>query len=169
MTADQALRNNGFDGDKLLAYANTIARRQPGTLGDRHEDLVMWLTEVGLKAALTYQPTKSRPGYTFSSYIYDIMQTRVPDFYRRKSEGFGDERKGHNGRIVLTDEIDIDTEVEFPEQIRLDEERWARWRQASDKAYALYGNYPTLEEWIVVTLDAAANGLLGKELHVRSA
>ena len=104
--ADEALAAHGFDGDKLLAYAHTIARREMdrkgSTLGDRHQDLVMFLVEQGCKTAVKYDAKKSSPSYTFSSYVYDVMARRVPDFYRRKSEGFGDKRKGHDNRIVLS-------------------------------------------------------------------
>ena len=106
--AEDVLTAHGFDGDKLLAYAQTIARhhvnRTASTLGDRHEDLVMHLVEVGLRTAVKYNPERSSSTgrYTFGSYIYDVMKRRVPDFYRKKAEGFGDKRKGHNDRIVLS-------------------------------------------------------------------
>lgn len=42
------------------------------------------------------------------------MNHRVVDFYRRRSEGFGDSRSGSNDRIVLTDDplADVDDPVE---------------------------------------------------------
>ena len=120
--ADEALAAHGFDGDKLLAYAHTIARREMNrkgsTLGDRHQDLVMFLVEQGCRTAVKYDPDKSASTYKFSSYVYDVMQRRVTDFYRRKGEGFGDKRRGQDNRVVLTgDRFEHEDEGDFTEAV----------------------------------------------------
>lgn len=108
LRADEVLAAHGFSGDKVMAYAHTIARKElnrtASTLGDRYDDLVLHLCEVGCRTAVKYNPDKSSSTghYTFSSYLFDVMARRVPDFYRRKGEGFGDKRKGLNDRIVLS-------------------------------------------------------------------
>lgn len=151
-TAAQALAAHGFDGDKLIAYASTIARREMtrtgSTLGDRHEDLVMYLVEVGCRTATRYNPSKSSTSYTFDSYIYDVMARRVTDFYRRKSEGFGDRRKGHDNRITLVDKIDIDHETDALANLVTDDQvdRYTQAAQRSGKG---------LSEWMLDTLDVA--------------
>jgi hypothetical protein len=47
-----------------------------------------------------YDPSLSGDGYTFPSYLFDVMALRVPDFFRSRAEGFGDKRKGLNDRVV---------------------------------------------------------------------
>jgi hypothetical protein len=104
-TADQALRQHGLTGDRLLKLARRIAndaqRKAPAGLGGKYEDLVSFLVLQALEATIRYDHTRAKPGYTFASYLCDVMENRVPDFYRRKSEGFGDRRYGNDGRVVL--------------------------------------------------------------------
>jgi DNA-directed RNA polymerase specialized sigma24 family protein len=104
-TADQILRQHGLNGDRLLKLARRIARdaqrRSPAGLGGKYEDLVSFLTLQALEAAIKYDPARTNGGYTFSSYLCDIMESRIPDFFRRKSEGFGDRRSGNDNRIIL--------------------------------------------------------------------
>jgi len=98
------LREHGFTGERLLKLANTVARdelrRRGATLGDRYDDLVGFLVETGLRTAERYDPARVRPGYSFASYIYDILAMRVTDFYRGKANGFADRRYNPNGNPV---------------------------------------------------------------------
>jgi DNA-directed RNA polymerase specialized sigma24 family protein len=104
-TAEQALAEHGLDGYRLLRLARRAAddaqRRAPAGLGGKYEDLVSFLVLQALEAAVRYGPEYTRPGYSFASYLFDIMELRVTDWYRRKSEGFGDTRSGSNGRVEL--------------------------------------------------------------------
>ena len=36
------------------------------------------------------------------------MEERIPDYYRRRGEGFGDRRRGDDTRVVLMSEFDKD-------------------------------------------------------------
>jgi DNA-directed RNA polymerase specialized sigma24 family protein len=105
VTADHALRQHGLNGDRLLKLARRIAndaqKQAPAGLGGKYEDLVSFLTLQALEATIRYNPDRAKPGYTFASYLCDIMERRVPDFYRRKSEGFGDRRSGNDQRVIL--------------------------------------------------------------------
>lgn len=175
-TAEQALKAHGFDGDKLIAYARTIARRElqrkGSTLGDRHEDLVMYLVELGCRKAVTYNPAKSSPSYTFSSYLYDIMARRVPDFYRSKSEGFGDKRRNQHDRLHVTSKpgqtsfstaagvYRLHTDDDPPSALvddqtdalarLIDQDTLTRYTKAAERAGL------TLATWVHTTLEAAA-------------
>ena len=46
-------------------------------------------------------PERSGDAYTFASFVWDVLARRTTDFFRRKSEGFGDRRYGNHDRIVL--------------------------------------------------------------------
>jgi hypothetical protein len=153
-SAELALRRWGFTGERLLNLAHAVAnnelRRKQSTLGDRYDDLVSWLVEVGLKGAITYDPDRHSANYTFGSYLWDIMERRTADFYRRKGEGFGDRRYGNDGRIILVDDNsdDPDPDVDFDKLIS--EKRLTRWQHAAVLVEM------TVSEWVVVTLDKAA-------------
>ena len=156
-TAEQALHQHGLNGDRLLKLAHRIAqdaqRQAPAGLGGKYEDLVSFLTLQALEAAIRYNPAQSGNGYTFASYLCDIMERRVPDFYRRKSEGFGDSdrRSGADNRITLAgDTLDdhLDTDVDFDRL--LSERRLSRYQRAA----TITGI--DISEWIVITLDIAA-------------
>jgi hypothetical protein len=155
-TADEALREQGLDGRRLLKLAHRITqdaqRRAPAGLGGKYEDLHSFLVEQALRAALSYDPAISNGGYSFESYLCDVMEQRVPDFYRRKSEGFGDRRSGSDGRVVLGGSMldDADPEVDFEKLIS--ERRMARYQRA-----AAFRGW-TVAEWIVITLDAGWRG-----------
>lgn len=182
-TAEQALRAHGLNGDRLLKLARRIAndaqRAAPAGLGGKYEDLVSFITLQALEAAVRYNPERARPGYTFTSYLCDIMERRVTDWYRRKSEGFGDSRSGSNGRIVLTgDQLDDhpadDYELELDQT--LDDTHihntWARaaglistpmndWERVNeavvmDWVRASHARGLPFDEWVRRTLDLAA-------------
>jgi hypothetical protein len=108
MTAAQALEQHGLDGRRLLGIARDVSNRRcaasPFASPQLRDDLASFLVEQGLAAALTYDPARSKPGYSFASYLWDIMALRTADFFRRKSEGFGDRRSGNDNRIVLMDD-----------------------------------------------------------------
>jgi hypothetical protein len=81
------------------------------------------------------------------------MVNRCPDFFRSKHEGFGDKRYGNHDRIVLADDPDpADHDTDFHSLV--DERRRARWQQAADSVGW------QLEEWIVISLDKCAAGVL---------
>lgn len=159
-SAELALRRHKRDGTWLLKTAHAIAhahqKKTASTLGDRHDDLVQYLVEIGCRYAIRYEAERSGPDYTFDSYLWDIMERRVPDFYRRKSEGFGDRRHGNDQRMILHRfDADIDEPVDphLDFDALLSERRVARWNRASRKAGL------DLNEWIAQTLDQAANVL----------
>lgn len=156
-TAEQALQANGLDGRRLLKLAHRITqdaqRRAPAGLGGKYEDLHSFLVEQALRAAVRYDPRISNGGYSFESYLCDVMEQRVTDYYRRKSEGFGDRRSGSDGRVVLSGDPMLDEpdpEVDFDKLIS--ERRIARYQRA-----AAFRNL-SMAEWIVITLDAGWRG-----------
>ena len=181
MTADQILRQHGLNGDRLLKLARRIAndaqRQAPAGLGGKYEDLVSFLTLQALEAAIRYDPDKARPGYSFSSYLCDIMERRVADFYRRKSEGFGDRRSGNDQRIILTgDTLDEQPSAEWELDVypaEDDHRLWATaagliatpmhdWRHVNERCVmhwtrAAHARGDTLDAWIRRTLDIAAD------------
>jgi hypothetical protein len=107
-TADEALKANGLDGERLLGICHHVAthqlRRQPFASEQLHQDLVSFLVEQGIVLALKYDAQQSKPDYSFPSYLWDVLARRTTDFYRRKSEGFGDRRNGNDNRVVLKDD-----------------------------------------------------------------
>jgi hypothetical protein len=111
-TAEAALRAQGVTGDHLVSLAHKVAtdelRRRGAYLGDRYPDLVSHLLVTGCRAAITYDPTRSGEGYSFMSFLYDILKLRVSDFFRSKGEGFTDRRyAGADTSIVpVGDRID---------------------------------------------------------------
>lgn len=152
--AEDALHEHGLTGARVLKLAHRIAadaqRKAPAGLGGKYEDLVSFLTLQALEAAVRYDPARSGNNYSFSSYLCDVMEHRVDDFYRRKSEGYGDRRHGNDQRVVLAgdDTEGFDSEVDF--DALLSERRMAAWHSAAE----LVGLPFT--EWFVITLDQAA-------------
>lgn len=131
----------------------------------------MYLVELGCRKAVTYNPDKSSPTYSFSSYLYDIMAQRVPDFYRSKAEGFGDKRRNQHDRIHMTSKpaqtsfntttgtyhlhTDDDDTRHTDDQTDtlaklIDTDTLTRYTQAAERAGT------TLANWIHDTLEAAA-------------
>ncbi len=156
-----ALRRHGFTTDRLMRLARKIAndgtRLRGSTLQDRFDDLVSRLTIVGLEAAFRFNPERemksygSRGGDPFESYVSDIMGKRVDDYFRSKSEGFGDRRYGNDNRLVLTDDFDATEPVVF--DIIGDHER-AKWQQAAQAAGQ------DLDGWMVNALNREAKRAL---------
>lgn len=158
-----ALMRHGFTVERLMKLSRRIAndalRLRGATLGDRFEDLVSRLQMVGLQAALRYDPERHHASYgrnggePFASYVADVMEKRVDDFFRSKAEGFGDRRYGNDNRIHLTDDPDpADHDTDF--ETLVDERRRARWQEAATTVEW------SLSEWIVITLDRAAKDVL---------
>lgn len=154
---------HGMSADGLMRLAHKIAsdgcRLRGATLGDRFDDLVSRLVRAGLEAALRYDPAHEQRSYgrnggdPFTSYISDVMAKRIDDHFRSKGEGFGDRRYGHDNRQVLVDEFDpAERELHFDELV--DERRRSRWQEAA-RATGW-----SLEDWIVITLDKGARGVL---------
>lgn len=173
--AELALRAHGFDGERLMKLARKIAndalRARGANLGDRFEDLVSRLQLIGLQQALRYDPEHAQASYgrnggePFASYLADVMEKRVTDFFRSKAEGFGDRRYGNDNRLVLDDDPEpADHDTDFEDLI--DERRRARWqRRAVDEDW-------TLSEWIVISLDLCAKygtREIRRALHERTA
>lgn len=156
-----ALRRHGFTSERLTRLAHKVAndslRLRGATLQDRFDDLVSRLVMVGLQAALRYDPEREHLSYganggePFSSYVADLMDKRVDDFFRSKAEGFGDRRYGYDDRIVLTDEIDAPEQVSF--DFVLDIER-VKWQQAAKVSNQ------DLDQWMVNVLNRAARQVL---------
>lgn len=159
-TAERALLEQGFDGERLLKLARAVARdycaRKGAVLGDRFEDLCSALMEAGLKAALRYDPSRSGAGYSFASYLWDKMELAVePDFFRRKREGFGDRRYGNDGKVVVNSELateDVDADLDFAKLVS--DRRFSMWQQAATTTNL------DVAEWIVISLDRAAKQVL---------
>lgn len=158
-----ALMRHGFTVERLQRLARKIGndalRLRGATLGDRFEDLVSRLQMVGLQAAIRYDPLREQAHYgqnggePFASYVADLMEKRVDDYFRSKAEGFGDRRYGNDNRIVLDDDPDpADHDTDF--EMLVDDRRRARWQQAADATGW------TLSEFVAITLDKAAAGVL---------
>lgn len=151
--ATEALQRIGLTPEAFMRIVHRVAndykRGNASWLGDRDDDFRSFLTEQGLKAAIRYDPSKAN-GDQGVSFIWKIMERRCDDFYRLKSEGFGDSRYGNDGRIHLTDqEDDFDTDLDFDEL--LGKRRAAKWHKAAQQV-AL-----PVTEWVVQTLDLAAD------------
>ena len=58
----------------------------------RFEDLAQYLCLVACRLALDYDPERVRPGYSFSSYLHDVLQRRCVDWHRQRAEGYTDRR-----------------------------------------------------------------------------
>ena len=164
---------HGFTVERLQKLSRKIAndelRLRGATLGDRFEDLVSRLQLVGLQAALRFDPERHHASYgknggePFASYVADIMGKRVDDYFRSKSEGFGDRRYGLDDRVELSDELDdtwkIITAALFD---AIEDHVTARalkhWMQAKDIA----DSDKDLGEWVVYIVNAQASRIVGR-------
>jgi hypothetical protein len=95
-TADEVRRAHGFTGERLLKLCRKIANDKLARLGrfmheQRLEDLVGYLALQGVQAGLRYDPERvqarygSRGGEPFASWLADILDHRVTDWYRSKA------------------------------------------------------------------------------------
>jgi hypothetical protein len=130
--------------------ATDAQRRAPAGLGGKYEDLVSFLLVQAMQAIVRLDPTKLGPNYSLASYICDVMEHRVPDFYRRKAEGFGDRRSGADNRIVLMGDKTEDFDANFDFEQLMSDRRLAAYSRAA-KIHGL-----ELADWIVISLDLAA-------------
>lgn len=152
-----ALMRHGFTPERLMKLARKIAndglRLRGATLGDKFEDLASSLHIAGMEAAWRYDPEREQERYganggdPFASYVADIMDRRIDDFFRRKAEGFGDRRRGADNMIDLSDDPDPADGTEFEKLV--DDRRRARWQAQADI------EDQDLDKWIVLVLDAA--------------
>ena len=139
-TGEEALARYGFDGQRLMKLAQRVAsdwlRGKAATLQNRREDLVSFLCMKALEAAIAYDPDRQRSSYgsnggdPFQSYLADVMELRIVDFYRRQSEGFADRRKGLEGFVVQAEFEDADPDVDFEKLVS--ERRIVRWQRMAD-------------------------------------
>jgi hypothetical protein len=152
-----ALMRHGFTPERLMKLSRKIAndalRLRGATLGDRFEDLVSRLQIVGMEAAWKYDPTRrhesygSNGGEPFVSYLSDVMNHRVDDMFRSKSEGFGDRRRGFDNMVDLNEDPDPADGTEFEKLV--DDRRRVRWN------YQAKLDGQEFDEWMVSVLDAA--------------
>ena len=160
--AELALRRHGGTGERLMKEARRIVAdyirgNVPYLASHRRDELVDFVTEKALMAAMRFDPERttksygSQGGKHFDSWICDIMWNRCTDWQRSKAEGNGDRRYQNDGRIVLagdTLEDEPDADVNF--EALISERRLARWQAAARLTEW------TFEEFVVVTLDKAA-------------
>ncbi len=159
-----ALERQGFTGERLqrTAYrvtADYIRLNIPYLSPERREELASYVTEKALLATMRFRPDHPTTSYTtrggshYESWICDVIYKRCTDWMRSKHEGQGDRRYGNDNRVVLADDPDpADHDVDFEGVV--DERRRARWQQAA----AATGW--SLEEWVAISLDRAAAGVL---------
>lgn len=173
-TADTLLRAHGLDGDRLLRLArraaNDAQRKAPAGIGGKYEDLVSFLVLQALEATVRYDPRKSSPGYTFASYLYDVMERRVPDWYRRKSEGFGDSRNGSHNRIVLAGDSIEDETVEDHTPIAWVDDDWRHWANTAGAISTPMCDWDHVNERVTMEWARCAHhlGLTFEEYHRRA-
>ena len=140
MDVETTLRSHGFSGERLLGLArdvaNDAARRAPYCSETTRHDLASYLTEVAIKETLRYDATRSGDNYSFASYVWDVLHLRVADFYRRKSEGFGDKRSGSANRVKLNADplADLDEAVWDRDDVGLGEAIQELGQGLSDEA-----------------------------------
>jgi DNA-directed RNA polymerase specialized sigma24 family protein len=116
---ERVLAKHGFDGKRLEKLARRIAldviRRSGGVPGEKHEDLVAYLCERGLRAASRYDDSRrqasygSRGGNAFESYLSDVLERRTVDWMRSRAEGFADYRRWPGGSPIDLVGDDVDT------------------------------------------------------------
>lgn len=156
-----ALRRHGFTSERLTRLAQKIAndalRLRGASLQDRFDDLVSRLVIVGLQQAIKYDPQREHVKYgrnggePFASYVADVMDRRVDDYFRSKAEGFGDRRYGNDNRVVLTDELDTTEQTNFDFVLDIERVKWQKAAQAVNQ---------DLDQWMVNALNRAANDTL---------
>ncbi len=82
------LREHGLDGDRLHALVyrclqSNLNRRGAYLAEERFADCLDYLVLVAVATAAKYDPTRSRPGtYSFTSYVWDILEKRIIDWWR---------------------------------------------------------------------------------------
>lgn len=159
------LRRHGFTTEKLMRMAESIAvvglKRRGAALGDRFDDLVSRLTMVGLQAALRYDPQREHLAYgrnggdPFRGYLADIMDKRIDDYFRSRSEGFSDRRYKNYGEVTPTEQVDGDADHQHAveEAIeRLDSVANLEWYTEAAEAEGI-----PLHDWVIRALNERAS------------
>ena len=162
-----ALRRHGFTAERLTRLAQRVAsdalRLRGAVLQDRFDDLVSRLVMVGMESAWRYDPERehlrygANGGEPFASYVADIMDKRVDDYFRSKAEGFGDRRYGNDNRVVLTDELDVTEATDFWSKDsagRVTEHERVRWQRAAQ------AQGQDLDQWMVNACNRVAKQVL---------
>jgi hypothetical protein len=170
-----ALRRHGLTAEKLLELARNVAtdglRRRGAVLGDRYDDLVSRLVIVGLHEAMTYDPQRQGLGYgrnggsVFIGYLSDVMDHRIDDFYRARSEGFSDRRYKNFAEVTPSAEIDTGAEqqVAVEEAIeRLDSASNLEWYMAAAEEEGL-----PLHDWVIRALNERASRSITRPSYTR--
>ena len=160
-----ALRRHGMTSEGLMRFAEKAAvmglRRRGAVLGDRFDDLVSKLILAGLGEVLTYDPQKAGLRYgtgggdPFQSRLADVMDHRIDDFYRSRSEGFSDRRYKNYGEVTPTEQVDPDADQQHAveEAIeRLDSAANLEWYIAGAEAEGL-----ALHDWVIRALNERAS------------
>lgn len=170
---DLALRRHGFTTERLMHLARKVAadgcRKRGAALGDRFDDLVSRLQLAGLQAALRYDPEREHRGYgtnggdPFTSYVADVMDRRIDDHFRSRSEGFSDRRYGNYGEVTPTDQIeqqraDVEDAIE-----RLDSSANLDWYGQAAEAEGL-----KLADWVVRALNSRASQTVDRPTRTKS-
>jgi len=82
------LREHGLDGDRLRALVyrclqSNLNRRGAYLAEERFAECLDYLVLAAITTAAKYDATRSRPGtYKFESYLWDILERRVIDWWR---------------------------------------------------------------------------------------
>lgn len=157
-----ALRRHGFTTDRLMHLARKVAadgcRRRGAAVGDRFEDLVSRLQIAGLRATMKFDPEREHVAYgrnggdPFTSYVADVMDHGIDDFFRSRAEGFSDRRYGNYAEVTPTDTIeqqraDVEDAIE-----RLDSSANLDWYTQAADAEGL-----PLHDWIIRALNERAS------------
>lgn len=158
-SGELALRRHGMTGERLLnmayAVANAYCRKTGATLGDRIHDMAQHLALTATRRALNYKPELNKSS-TFASYLWDIMEPACIDYFRRKAEGHGDRRYGHDNRIDLAG--DTITEIAAQEEPASDDgEPGTRWRYAAWLVQQPFTAWPVVHERRVIRWQRAAD------------
>lgn len=168
-----ALRANGLDGERLLRMAYAVAHsycRQTGSgLDSRIDDLAQHLALTATRRALNFKPELCSTSFT--SYLFDIMEPACVDWMRKKGEGFGDRRYGHDGRLVLAGDHVEDITVE---DTHLEDDGHTpapHWRHAATLLQQPFMEWPRVTERRVLAWTRAAEevGLTLDEFIARAA
>ena len=87
-TAERVLLDHGLDADRLRALVyrclqSNLNRRGAYLAEERFQECSDYLVLVAITTAAKYDPSRSRPGtYKFESYLWDILERRVIDWWR---------------------------------------------------------------------------------------
>ena len=115
---------------------------------DRLEDLISYLSVIAVRYDARYDPAF---GQARSTFLYRILRRRVTDWYRQE---LGDNRYTKRPKpmmVPLSEQDGLDDMWEDVDTRLISRKRMERWTAAAEAAGL------TREQWLVRTLDAAAN------------